>query len=97
MRLPNPSENEQTSKPTAWKRSLIAGASACLVVFLVNLAITIWSITLPEGSQNGAQTGRRILYEGSSQYFLEPATMVCNAYRHQPGPMSTKHTQSKGG
>jgi hypothetical protein len=65
MRISNPSDNEQTSQSAAWKRSLVAGASACLIVFLINLSITIWSITLPEGSQNGTQTGRRILYEGS--------------------------------
>ncbi|RKK86956.1 hypothetical protein BFJ68_g17087, partial [Fusarium oxysporum] len=65
MRISNPSDNEQTSQSAAWKRSLVAGASACLMVFLINLSITIWSITLPEGSQNGTQTGRRILYEGS--------------------------------
>jgi len=65
MRISNPSDNEQTSQSAAWKRSLVAGAPACVMVFLINLSITIWSITLPEGSQNGTQTGRRILYEGS--------------------------------
>ncbi|KAH7129593.1 hypothetical protein B0J13DRAFT_139639 [Dactylonectria estremocensis] len=49
---------------SGWKFGLITGAVSCIVVFALNLGVTIWSTTLPQG---GPQEGgsRRILKEGS--------------------------------
>lgn len=45
------------------KFGLIAGASSCIVVFALNLGVTIWSTTLPRGGTTDGS--RRILKEGS--------------------------------
>ncbi|KAG4267336.1 hypothetical protein FPRO04_04948 [Fusarium proliferatum] len=53
------------SKTDDWKVSLIAGASACIAVLIVNLGVTIWSTLTLEGNQDDKKTSRRIIYEGS--------------------------------
>ncbi|KAF5707581.1 hypothetical protein FMUND_11015, partial [Fusarium mundagurra] len=53
------------SKTADWKVSLIGGTSACIVVLIVNLGVTIWSTLTLEGNQHGLKTSRRIIYEGS--------------------------------
>ena len=65
--LKAPSTKQSTWSNPSWRQSLIGGAIACLVVFLTNLAVTIWSIFLPNGSEYGAETGRRIMFEGSCE------------------------------
>lgn len=51
------------------KTGLLACAASSLVVFLINLAVTMWSISRPRGVSWGGpgETGRRILFEGSCE------------------------------
>ncbi|KAH7115539.1 hypothetical protein EDB81DRAFT_286349 [Dactylonectria macrodidyma] len=49
---------------SGWKSGLLFGASSCLLVFAINLGVTIWSTTLPEGDADENHI-RRILKEGS--------------------------------
>ncbi|KAH6889430.1 hypothetical protein B0T10DRAFT_404784 [Thelonectria olida] len=59
-------ENQPQSKAkSGWRVSLIGGAIASLVVLIINLAITLWSINLPTGVFEVSDTGRRVLFEGS--------------------------------
>lgn len=46
-----------------WKSGLLFGASSCIFVFAVNLGVTIWSTTLPQGASSEGHI-RRILKEG---------------------------------
>lgn len=62
-------DNESTQSPprfkyaSGWKFGLIAGASGCIAVFVLNLSVTIWSLTLPRNA--AANASRKILKEGS--------------------------------
>ncbi|KAH6869549.1 hypothetical protein B0T10DRAFT_523593 [Thelonectria olida] len=49
---------------SGWKSGLLFGVSSCLLVFAINLGVTIWSTTLPEGGADENHI-RRILKEGS--------------------------------
>lgn len=49
---------------SGWKSGLLFGTSSCLLVFAINLGVTIWSTTLPEGDADENHI-RRILKEGS--------------------------------
>ncbi|CAM1509531.1 Fc.00g032700.m01.CDS01 [Cosmosporella sp. VM-42] len=53
----------QSNVPSGWKFSLTTGAITSLVVFLINLIVTIYSLTIPQSGGHG--NGRRILFEGS--------------------------------
>ncbi|KAI5465240.1 hypothetical protein BGZ63DRAFT_347217 [Mariannaea sp. PMI_226] len=46
-----------------WQSGLLIGASSCLLVFTINLGVTIWSTTLPQGHPDEKHI-RRILIEG---------------------------------
>lgn len=48
---------------SGYRFSLVVGASTCLVVLVINTAVTIWAATLPD--VKGESAGRRVLYEGS--------------------------------
>ncbi|PNP78515.1 hypothetical protein FNYG_08145 [Fusarium nygamai] len=65
VRRPRVDDNMRGSKTADWKVSLIGGTSACIVVLIVNLGVTIWSTLTLEGNQDGLKTSRRIIYEGS--------------------------------
>lgn len=71
LSLSDDSISHATSAPrSSWRGArtgLFACAAASLVVFVLNLAVTIWSIFKPKGSPYGAETGRRILFEGSCE------------------------------
>lgn len=50
---------------SGYRFSLVCGASSCLVILVVNLAVTIWAVTLPDVHSDGISMGRRVLYQGS--------------------------------
>ncbi|CEF79790.1 hypothetical protein FGSG_11545 [Fusarium graminearum PH-1] len=58
-------DTSATSKRAKWQFSLIGGATACIVVLIINLVITIWSSVTFVGSETGDRSSRRIIYEGS--------------------------------
>ncbi|KAF4434140.1 hypothetical protein FACUT_7992 [Fusarium acutatum] len=47
-------------KRAKWQVSLIAGACACMLVLIINLGFTIWSVVSLKGSENSSRT---IIYE----------------------------------
>lgn len=57
-------QDKKSKLPSGWKFGLVFGAAISSVVLAINCAVTIWSASLPKGS-DGGRNGRRILYEGS--------------------------------
>ena len=49
--------------PDGWRVGVSLGVLATLAVFIVNLALTAWALTMPDGS--GEDSGRRVLFQGS--------------------------------
>jgi hypothetical protein len=61
MRRSQAGGNERDSN--AWQKTVIGGTSACLAVLIINFAITIWSATLPKGSEDGEAFGQKTIFQ----------------------------------
>ncbi|KAM5366859.1 hypothetical protein ACJZ2D_010311 [Fusarium nematophilum] len=57
-------EPSQPKVTSGWRFTLVTGAAASLVVFILNLSVTLWAIKLPTGITREDVTGRRIIFEG---------------------------------
>lgn len=59
-------EQREGRNKSGCRFTLIIGSVSILIVFIINLSVTIWAIKLPTGNEEESTiTSRRIIYEGS--------------------------------
>lgn len=53
--------------PSGCRLSILWGAIGCFTTLVINLSVIAWAVTLPTPDNDGADTGLRILFEGSCE------------------------------